>query len=256
MHSYVPREHLIFSRQWTANKASYWTDAKEAGCSHQPSLNLLLMTLDAHGEFRWWLVCTAGHLGICPIGGLVCGSLPREDWMLSFMCAGFSERKQERHSTLDTRHEDGSGRNRTRLENGSWPKAQRSLPRKFPNSPSWKDISKLFCDQETLLCLSPQVLSWALKWFCSSNEVWQLTLTANKCMEDDIVSNLLEIQTNICVLIIWILFCHSRLFPIIESPTFSPINHYVFLWLPFPTYFFLVHTRKYIIQGGEGEKYD
>ena len=35
------------------------------------------------GEVRWWLVCRASHLSVCPIGGLVLGFLPREDWMLS-----------------------------------------------------------------------------------------------------------------------------------------------------------------------------
>ena len=49
------------------------------GCAHQQSLNLLLLiTADVHGEVWEWLVCSSGHLGVCPIGGHVCGSLPRE----------------------------------------------------------------------------------------------------------------------------------------------------------------------------------
>ena len=78
------REHLIFSRQWTANEASFWTDAGLAGCAHQPSLSLS-KGVDSHEqkEVQWWPVWTSGHLCVCSIGGLICGSLPREDWMLS-----------------------------------------------------------------------------------------------------------------------------------------------------------------------------
>ena len=46
----IIREHSIFSRHWTPNKAFYWTDAKVAGCAHQPSHNPLLSWLQTPVE--------------------------------------------------------------------------------------------------------------------------------------------------------------------------------------------------------------